>query len=840
MLHRYTQWSFRSSQLVAGITFLSFACLLGCRRSKSDDPSAAYEHVYAQLLLGHLDVAQQAASLEKTKLLTQNPVWSYKFCLLEAETFELQGKSKSVVDVIEGQDRAFTPHGDLAIKQQLLLSQADARLGQPQRSAKELQSAEQMSETTHSLLQGEVLRTQGLLENRDGQQSAAEMSLHKSLEFARLQKDEYLEASDLLNLGRFAVQEGHIDEGLDDFKASTRLASKVHADRLLQINTGNSAWAYYELGDFENAQQSFHESKKQAQAQGATETEISWLQNEGLSLSRLGELNQAQSCYQDALRIAQAGKNVTQQAQIETALGLLYLRLNQLSEAKSHADVAFTLSQQIGNKPNALDASLALALIAARAPNDPQAERLLLQVLHDGMDVPSTRWQSQDALATLYATQHRPAQAEQWYRKSIQTFETQRNSVQDTEQRLPFLANGDELYHHYADFLIATQRSTEALYLLDGARAKTLKEGLGQASLADQTSPYRLVADVRRGPAFVLFYSLGVDKSYLWTIDGRTSRLFTLPPVAEIKNHIESYQASILKSRDPLQDANADAIWLYNALVAPAEPLMHNCANIVVIPDGPLHGFNMETLLKKDTQGLHYWIDDVTLTTASSLQLLAHSEFTPRSSPQAVGRLLLIGDPLPSESEYQPLPHARAEIDDIEHYFANSQHTTLTQGEAIPGAYATAHPEQYDYLHFVAHGVASTFRPLDSAIVLSPTSSDADHFKLYARDIVHQPLHARLVTISACYGAGVRNYAGEGLVGLAWAFLRAGAHQVIGALWAVDDSSTPQLMDQMYRELAHGARPEQALRTAKRSLLHSQGVFRKPLYWAAFQIYSGS
>jgi CHAT domain-containing protein len=794
------------------------------------------------LLLGHLDVAQQAASLEKTKLLTRDSVWSYKFCLLEAETFALQGKSKSVVDVIERQDHTFTLHGDLAIKQQLLLSQADARLGNSQRSAAELQTAQQMSQATHSLLQGEVLRTQGLLENRDGQQAAAEMSIRKSLEFARLQNDEYLEASDLLNLGTFAVQEGHLDEGLDDFKASTRLAIKAHADRLLQINAGNSAWVYYELGDFENAIQGFRESKKQARAQGATDTEIIWLQGEGLSLSRLGELEQAQACYQDALHDAQASKNIAQQARIETALALLYLRLNLLREAKSQAAAALALSQHIGNKPDALIAALATALIASRTPNDLKAEHLLLQVLHDGMDVPSVRWQSQDALATLYATQHRPAQAEQWYRKSIQTFETQRSSVQDTERRLPFLANGDELYRHYADFLIATQRSTEALYLLDGARAKTLKEGLGQASLADQRSAYRPVADVRRDPSIVLFYSLGADRSYLWAIDGRSIRLFTLPPMAEIKNHIESYQASILKSRDPLQDANPDAIWLYHALVAPAEPLMRNRANIVVIPDGPLHGFNMETLLKKDTRGLHYWIDDVTLTTASSLQLLAHSESTPQRNQQAVmsGRLLLIGDPLPSVSEYQLLPHAHTEIDDVVHYFPDGQHTTLTQGAAIPAVYATVHPEQYDYLHFVAHGVASTFRPLDSAIVLSPTPSDADHFKLYARDIVHQPLHARLVTISACYGSGVRNYAGEGLVGLAWAFLRAGAHQVIGALWEVNDSSTPQLMDQMYRELAHGARPEQALRTAKLSLLHSQGVFRKPLYWAAFQIYSGS
>jgi CHAT domain-containing protein len=95
------------------------------------------------------------------------------------------------------------------------------------------------------------------------------------------------------------------------------------------------------------------------------------------------------------------------------------------------------------------------------------------------------------------------------------------------------------------------------------------------------------------------------------------------------------------------------------------------------------------------------------------------------------------------------------------------------------------------------------------------------------------------VTISACYGSGTRSYVGEGLVGLAWAFLRAGAHHVIGALWEVSDESTPQLMGNLYKGLERGLPPDAALREAKLSLLHSHGEFRKPFYWAPFQIYTG-
>jgi CHAT domain-containing protein len=136
--------------------------------------------------------------------------------------------------------------------------------------------------------------------------------------------------------------------------------------------------------------------------------------------------------------------------------------------------------------------------------------------------------------------------------------------------------------------------------------------------------------------------------------------------------------------------------------------------------------------------------------------------------------------------------------------------------------------------------------PLDSAIILSrPTAGAApanaaseDSFKLYAREVMRHSIGARLVTISACYGSGTRAYAGEGLVGLSWAFLRAGAHNVVGALWEASDESTPRLMDSMYQGLQEGMSPEAALREAKLTLLHSNNPFRKPYYWAPFQIYT--
>src|SRR6202142_4604766 len=102
------------------------------------------------------------------------------------------------------------------------------------------------------------------------------------------------------------------------------------------------------------------------------------------------------------------------------------------------------------------------------------------------------------------------------------------------------------------------------------------------------------------------------------------------------------------------------------------------------------------------------------------------------------------------------------------------------------------------------------------------------------------PLSANLVTISACHGASGRTHSGEGLVGLTWAFLRAGAHGVIAALWEVNDTWTSQMMNNLYDGMSKGIPPDVALRDAKLAFIHSNTIYRKPFYWAAFQIYHGS
>jgi len=198
--------------------------------------------------------------------------------------------------------------------------------------------------------------------------------------------------------------------------------------------------------------------------------------------------------------------------------------------------------------------------------------------------------------------------------------------------------------------------------------------------------------------------------------------------------------------------------------------------------------------------------------------------------------LLLIGDPVSAGKQFPPLPNAAAEIRSVESNFPVSRTVALTGAAARPAAYSHSHPERFSTIHFTSHAVANYESPLDSAVILSPGGSDP--FKLYSRDVMNNPINAQLVTLSACESAGTRSYSGEGLVGFAWAFLQAGAHNVVASLWKADDAATAQIMERMYAEMRAGKSPAEALREAKLNLIRSSGNYRKPNYWAPFGLFT--
>jgi CHAT domain-containing protein len=521
-------------------------------------------------------------------------------------------------------------------------------------------------------------------------------------------------------------------------------------------------------------------------------------------------------------------------------LGFLLLQSANLGAAEAHIHEATRLAALRKNNRAELNPMLLEALLLDARGDKEEATKMLLSLDKRRAELPSVQWEAESDLARIYSQTGRQADADHWFRRSIDTLQRQRSSLTSVESTLPFLANGSDLYSGYTEHLIREHKTEAALNVIDESRAESLADGLHLSRPDQKGQPVQGLnrqSIAARLQATILVYSLRPKISYLWAITPTSQQFYQLAGSETILPLIQLHTKMILASKDLLSQPTAPGRSLFNELVKPAGNLIKKGSRVFIVGDDALSGLNFETL-QTPGEDSHYWIEDVTITNAKSLQLLSVKQAD--GSNYADRRILLMGDPVYRKDEYAELSNASSEIKDVASHFSPDHRVVLTGAQASPEAYQFSNAGQFSYIHFVAHGTANMTIPLDSAVVLSRNRDDATIYKLYARDILKQNLNADLVTVSACNGSGVRNYSGEGLVGLAWAFLRAGAHHVIGAMWEVSDVSTPQLMDHLYSELARGSEPDVALRSAKLSMIHSDGVFRKPLYWAPFQLYSGA
>ncbi len=168
---------------------------------------------------------------------------------------------------------------------------------------------------------------------------------------------------------------------------------------------------------------------------------------------------------------------------------------------------------------------------------------------------------------------------------------------------------------------------------------------------------------------------------------------------------------------------------------------------------------------------------------------------------------------------------------------AGTANTSLFLGfGASPKTLASIDWKSYSVAHFAAHAIVDTQHPEFSGIVLSMVHRDgtpADGV-LWLHDIYRLTIPVSLVTLSGCQTADGQSIPGEGINGLARAFLYAGARSVIGTLWDSEDNSSSELMKSFYRALiAQHLTPVAALRSAQLQVL-SDDEHQAPYYWAGF------
>jgi CHAT domain-containing protein len=141
-------------------------------------------------------------------------------------------------------------------------------------------------------------------------------------------------------------------------------------------------------------------------------------------------------------------------------------------------------------------------------------------------------------------------------------------------------------------------------------------------------------------------------------------------------------------------------------------------------------------------------------------------------------------------------------------------------------------------VHFATHGIFDSKNPAMSGLVFSLVDKQGNPQAgfLGLDDIYRLHLSADLVVLSACETALGEEVSGEGLVGLTWGFIYAGAKSVVASLWQVNDASTAELMRVFYTGMErHGLSAAAALREAQLTI-SQQPQWRSPYYWAGFVI----
>ena len=102
-------------------------------------------------------------------------------------------------------------------------------------------------------------------------------------------------------------------------------------------------------------------------------------------------------------------------------------------------------------------------------------------------------------------------------------------------------------------------------------------------------------------------------------------------------------------------------------------------------------------------------------------------------------------------------------------------------------------------------------------------------------DVQAANLRARLVVFSCCHSGRGKILKGEGFVGIARAFLSAGARSVLVALWAIDDEATMVFMERFYQNVKEGKTASVAVHQSIKCLRESE-EFSEMRYWAPFQL----
>ena len=261
----------------------------------------------------------------------------------------------------------------------------------------------------------------------------------------------------------------------------------------------------------------------------------------------------------------------------------------------------------------------------------------------------------------------------------------------------------------------------------------------------------------------------------------------------------------------------------YDGIIGPILDLLRpQDDELVIVPDGALCFTPWAAVCKS--------IRIRTVPSLTSYQLILS---VPEGHHKKTGALL-VGNPCLNQLKIplDDLPGAQEEVQMI----AAILNTRPLTGKQATKAEVMKRMSSVGLIHIAAHG-----NELTGEIALSPNPGWASKFPqekdyiLKMCDVQAANLRASLVVLSCCHSGRGRILKGEGVVGIARAFLAAGARSVLVTLWAIDDEATMVFMKSFYQHLREGKTASVAVHQSMKSFRESK-EFSEMKYWAPFQL----
>lgn len=378
------------------------------------------------------------------------------------------------------------------------------------------------------------------------------------------------------------------------------------------------------------------------------------------------------------------------------------------------------------------------------------------------------------------------------------------------------------------------------------------------------------------GTAILEFY-LGKNQSFLIFDSEKIFTIEYLPGADEIEKRVELHRKKITDPSTMLRSAVRSGEKLYDILFGDIDEYLDGVESLLIVPTGRLYFLPFETLVKKEEGEKKFLVEKYRIRYAPSLNVaymvkqrelkrgagwsggskewlgfgdpvysakdgrsrgLEISEETQTAASAYSRAMSESGDGARAGGAWLRLPGTQIEIESISRLFDDTEADMRLGIEASEKEFKELAPGGSRFLHLATHGSLGEGGAQQPALVMSlvgNSGSGEDGF-LTMTDVFNMKIPSELVVLSACKTGQGEMTKGEGVAGMARAFLYAGADSMLVSLWSVADKETKDLMISFYNKMLGGMDRESAIAETKREMI-AAGMH--PYFWAPF-VYIGA